>query len=199
MKQLIVAFCLLVSWQAHSQKKNSPAVADRYAKQIDTQLQNKELSAKSLDYMSMPGGAVTGYYDGPKLVLIYTAYGAEYGYRSYSYYLRNDSLLLVQEVEAIWKLSGDEDHERFEVYRKEHTDTSGVTDLSGWPMEIDDNNRYYFRDTVITEAKILRFKKPEAAEKGEIAEKNKELLRRLRIHCGELGYERSLRKAQAPK
>lgn len=199
MKQLIIAFCLLVSWPAHSQKKFNPAAADRYAKQIDTQLQSKELSAKSLDHMSATGGSVTGFYSDGRLALIYTVYSGEHGYRSYNYYLRHDSLLLVQEAQVFWKLSTEEDYERFEAYRQKHTDKEGVTDLSGWPMEIDDNNRYYFRDTVIAEARLLRFQKPRGPEKNEIAEANKELLRRLRIHCGELGYERSLRKAQAPK
>jgi hypothetical protein len=68
---------------------------------------------------------------------------------------------------------------------------------------MDDDNRYYFSDTVIMKTELRSFRKPEMAEKGEIAEKNKELLRRLRIHCGELGYERSLRvtpgRDQAPK
>ncbi len=190
MKSLIVFCCLLVSFPAHSQKNTAQLPADRYAQHIDAKRQEKNLHAKSLDYMSMPGGAVTGYYDGAKLVLIYTAYGAEHGYSSYSYYLRHDSLLLVQEVKAFWKLSTEEDYQRFEAYRETHTDSSGVTDLSGWPMEVDDDNRYYFRDTVIVDVKIKRFKKPKTATQEEIAETNKELLRRLRIHCGELGYER---------
>ncbi len=190
MKYLIFSGCLLLSLLAYSQKKGKPEAADRYAKQVDAQLQHRELSAKSLDYMSAPGGAVTGYYAGLELVLIRTVYGAEHGYRSYHYYLRHDSLLMVQEVQAFWKLSTGEDYERFETYRKEHTDTSGVTDLSGWPMETDDDNRYYFHDTVIVKAELRSFKKPEMAEKGELAEKNKELLRRLRIHCGELEYVR---------
>lgn len=190
MRSLLLISCLVISTLAYSQKKAKQNPADRYAQQIDEQRQNKTLTVKSLDHMSMPGGSVTGYYDGPKLVLIYTVYSGERGYRSYSYYLRHDSLLLVQEAKVYWKLSTEEDYERFDAYRLKHTDKDGVTDLSGWPMETDDNNRYYFRDTVITGAKILQFKKPEAAEKGEIAEKNKELLRRLRIHCGELEYVR---------
>lgn len=189
MKPLIFFVCLLMAFPAHSQKKTAQSAADRYAQQIDEQRENKTLTPKSLDHMSVPGGAVTGYYLDSKLVLIYTAYGAEHGYQSYSYYLRHDSLLLVQEAQVYWKLSTEEDYERFEAYRLKHTDKEGVTDLSGWPMEVDDNNRYYFRDTVITEAKLLRFKKPEAAQKDKIAEKNKELLRRLRIHFGELEYK----------
>lgn len=190
MKCLLLICGIAFSLLAHSQKKVTQAAADSYTQQIDKQRQNNTLTAKRLNYMSMPGGAVTGYYSGNKLVLIYTAYGGEQGYRCYNYYLRHDSLLLVHEVQAFWKLSGDEDYERFEAYREKHTDKEGVTDLSGWPMEIDDNNRYYFRDTVIAESKLLRFQKPRGPEKDEIAEANKELLRRLRIHCGELGYER---------
>jgi len=190
MRSIILSFCLLLSLLAHSQKKSRLSSADLYAQQIDARLKNKELSVKSLDHMSPTGGSVTGFYSGEKLVLMYTVYSAEHGYRAYSHYLRHDSLLLVREVQAMWKLSTEEDYVRFEAYSKEHTDSSGVTDLSGWPMEIDDDNRYYFRDTAIVEAKLMSFKKPKPTTKEEIAEKNKDLLHRLRIHCGELEYVR---------
>lgn len=190
MRSLLLISCLVMACLAHSQKKAKQNPADGYAQQIDEQRQNKTLSAKSLDHMSATGGSVTGYYLGSKLVLIYTVYSGENGYLSYSYYLRHDSLLLVQEAQVYWKLSTEEDYERFDAYRLKHTDKDGVTDLSEWPMETDDNNRYYFRDTAIVKAELKSFKKPKTATKEEIAEKNKELLRRLRIHCGELEYVR---------
>lgn len=203
MKHLFLISCLAISILAHGQKKAKQNPADRYAQQIDAQRENKTLSAKSLDHMSATGGAVTGFYSGGRLALIYTVYSGEHGYRAYHYYLRHDSLLLVREIQAFWKLSTQEDYERFEVYRGEHTDSSGVTDLSGWPMETDDDNRYYFSDTTIVDVKVRSFKKPRAATEDEIAGKNKELLNRLRIHCGELGYEKSFRvtpgRDQAPK
>jgi hypothetical protein len=163
--------------------------ADRYAQQIDEKRSLKNLTEKSLDYMSMPGGAVSGYFQADKLVLIQTNYGAEHGYISYTYYLRNDSLLLVKELKVFWKFSNEEDYERFEDYRKKHTDEKGVTDLSGWPMETDDDNSYYFHDTVIVDFKIRSFKKPKTVTEDEIAGKNKDLMQRLRIHCKELEYE----------
>jgi|GEM_PF-2578373 hypothetical protein len=203
MNYLLLISCLAISFLAHSQKKTTQNPADRYVQQIDARLKSKELSAKSLDHMSATGGSVTGFYSDGRLALIYTVYSGEHGYRSYNYYLRHDSLLLVQETQVFWKLSTEEDYERFEAYRQKHTDKEGVTDLSDWPMEIDDNNRYYFHDTVIVDFKIRSFKKARGATEDEIAETNKELLRRLRIHCKELEYKRSLRvtpgRDQAPK
>lgn len=190
MKAILFSLCLLLSLPVWSQKKSLPASAERYALQIDAQRQQNSLIAKSLDHMSATGGSVTGFYAGEKLVLIYTVYSAERGYHAFNYYLRHDSLLLVRELQAMWKLHSEEDYERFDTYRIAHTDSSGVTDLSGWPMDIDDDNHYYFQDTVMVKAELKSFKKPQMAEKSELAEKNKDLLRRLRIHCGELEYRR---------
>lgn len=190
MKPLLFYVCLVCSLVTHGQKKKTLFSADRYAQQIDTRQQQNNLTAKSLDHMSVPGGAVTGYYQGDKLVLIQTNYGAEHGYMSYTYYLRHDSLLLVKELKEFWKFSNEEDYERFEDYRKTHTDEKGVTDLSGWPMETDDDNAYYFQDTLIVDFKIRSFKKAKTVTEKEIADMNKDLMRRLRIHCGELEYVR---------
>ena len=191
MKAILFSFCLIFSLLTYGQKKKPLSSADRYAQQIDEKRSLKNLTKKSLDYMSMPGGAVTGYYQDDKLVLIQTNYGAEHGYISYTYYLRNDSLLLVKELKVFWKFSNEEDYERFEDYRKKHTDEKGVTDLSGWPMETDDDNSYYFHDTVIVDFKIRSFKKAKTVTEDEIAGKNKDLMQRLRIHCKELEYRRA--------
>lgn len=190
MKAIFFSFCLIFSLLTYGQKKSNLSSTDHYAQQTDEKRSLNKLTAKSLDHMSIPGGAVTGYYENTALVLIYTTYGAEHGYISYSYYLRHDSLLLVKELKEFWKFSNEEDYERFEDYRKTHTDEKGVTDLSGWPMETDDDNAYYFQDTLIVDFNIRSFKKTKTVTEKEIADMNKDLMRRLRIHCGELAYVR---------
>lgn len=133
---------------------------------------------------------MTGYYAGKELVLVHTDFGAEYGHTAYIFYLRHDSLLLVKEIKESLKFSNDADYDNFEVYCKSHTDAKGNTDLSGWPLEIDDDNSYYFRDTVIVSTKISSFKKAKTLSANEIKELNAGLLERLRIHYKELEYIR---------
>lgn len=131
-----------------------------------------------------------GYYAGKELVLVHTDFGAEYGHTAYTFYLRHDSLLLVKETKEFLKFSNDADYENFEAYRKSHTDAKGNTDLSGWPLEFDDNNRYYFHDAVIVSTNISSLKKTKALSNQELTEKSADLLERLQIHYKELEYVR---------
>lgn len=190
MKSVLLIFCLTIGFALFAQKKQANTAIDRYAQQLDLQRRDHKLHAKALDHMSPQGGAVMGYYAGKELVLVHTDFGAEYGHTAYTFYLRHDSLLLVKETKEFLKFSNDADYENFEAYRKSHTDAKGNTDLSGWPLEFDDNNRYYFHDAVIVSTNISSLKKTKALSNQELTEKSADLLERLQIHYKELEYVR---------
>ena len=104
---------------------------DKYVTLLDKKVKTNNLVKKPLENMSMPGGSVTGYYLNTKLVLIKTQYAGEFGYNSYSFYFRNDSLLFVNEVKVHLQIpETDEKYEEYEKYVKAHTDKNGNQDLT---------------------------------------------------------------------
>ena len=160
---------------------------DKYVVYIDKCLNSKKLVKKDLDRMSVPGGAVSGYYLEKKLVLIKTMYGAEFGCTTYQFYLKNDSLVYVNETKEFLKVPEDSlKYEEFELYIKSHTDKKGNTNLSKWPLETNDNNSYYLSNNIIVDFKLKSFNKPKQTFEDKIAEKNKELIYRFTTHITEL-------------
>lgn len=160
---------------------------DKYIIYIDKCFNSKKLVKKDLDRMSIPGGAVSGYYLEKKLVLIRTIYGAEFGCTAYKFYLKNDSLVFINESKEFLKVPEDSiKYVEFESYMKSHTDKKGNTNLSKWPLETYDDNSYYLSNNTIVDFKLKSFKKPKKAFEDEIREKNKELIYRFTTHIAEL-------------
>ena len=166
---------------------DKPNDVDKYVVYINKCFNSKKLVKKDLDRMSIPGGAVSGYYLENKLVLIKTIFGAEFGCTAYKFYLKKDSLVYVNETKEFYKVPEDSlKYEEFERYIKSHTDKKGNTNLSKWPLETFDNNCYYLSNNIIVDFKLKSFNKPIQAFEDKIAEKNKELIYRFTTHIAEL-------------
>lgn len=181
-------FLILASMVFFSFKQiRLPDPTDKYVSVIDNYLKSKKLKEKFLDHMSIPGGAVWGYYLKGELVLIKTSYGAEYGYTDYSYYIKNDSLVFVRERKEFLKIPEDDaKQQEFEKHVKQHTNKDGNVDCSKWPLETDDNNVYYINDSHIVDFKLRSFNKVKNVYEDEVEKKNKDLIRRYKIHVEEL-------------
>ncbi len=144
---------------------------DGYKSLIDKQFEHNELEVKNIDHKSILCGSIKGYYAYKKLVLIKTCNNAEYGFHSYDFYVKNDSLLLVCEQQRDIQIPVKQ--EDFDAYVKKHTDKKGNTDMSKLPLSICDDNLFYMSNNNIAEAKLKQFNKPKTAIKDDIAQKNK--------------------------
>ena len=137
--------------------------------------------------MSIPGGAVTGYYLNKKLVIIKTQYNGEFGYNAYSFYFRNDSLLFVNEIKVHLQIpETDEENEKYEKYLKAHTDKNGNQDLTKWPLATNINNKYYLINDSIVKYALSNFNKTMKPLDNEIAATNKDIIYRYKTHINEL-------------
>ncbi len=131
--------------------------------------------------MSLYGGSLTGYYSDNKLVLITADHEVAYCSNEYSYYIKNDSLVFV--TEQITKIK---EPDNFDEYIKNHTDKSNNTDLSKLPLEINDDNQYYFHDDKIIACRMKSFKKKIIIVEDIVGEKNRMLVMFYKSHLDEL-------------
>jgi hypothetical protein len=144
---------------------------DAYKNAIDKQFEHNELDFKKVDHKSDICGSIKGYYVNKKLVLMKTCSNGDFGFHSFDFYIKNDSLLLVCEQQRDIKIPAKQ--EDFEVYVKKHTDKKGNTDMSKLPLSICDDNIFYLSDNHIVDAKLKQFNKPKTGLENEIAQKNK--------------------------
>ena len=160
---------------------------DKYVTSLDKKVKTKGLVVKPLENMSIPGGAVTGYYLNKKLVLIKTIYGGEFGYNAYSFYFRNDSLLYVNEIRDHLEIpETEEKYDEYEKYIKTHTDKYGHQDLTKLPHSESANNIYYLINDSIVKYSLRNFNKAVNATENEVAKTNKDIIYRYKTHIIEL-------------
>lgn len=183
MKHLFTLLALTTLFNVSFAQKREPYPADQYVKTINANFKAGKLVKKQLNYMSPLGGDVEGYYLNQKLVFIKTTYGGECGYHSYDFYIKNDTLVFVKEIAKYCKII---DGDKYTAYIAAHTDRNGNTDMTKWPLETDDNNRYYIDDNHIIDFILKSFVKPTKAYEDIIAAKSKEIIEHYNSHLQEL-------------
>jgi hypothetical protein len=123
---------------------------DAQVKSILAAKKSGQLTVKVLEHMSPSGGALTGYYQGQKLVLIEQQFNAEYGFHALDLYFAHDSLIYVIE-EVIELQYFAENDAAYQAYVKKHTNSEGDLDMSNWPKAVEEENHYYFhKDQIIS-------------------------------------------------
>jgi hypothetical protein len=186
--QFIRIFILLFSFSGVISSQNSATKAiDKHVNQVNDFLKTKSLVKKQADSLSILGGVLTSYALKNKLLLIKSHHGGEFGYVDYSYYLKNDSLVFIDEKKVSLKEPVTEkqyaEYERYVIF---HTDKNGVVDYTQWPLGVNIHNTYYFKNNVIFKYELKNFKKIIKPEENEIQEINKNLLNRYETHLLEL-------------
>lgn len=169
MARIIIILSLMFCAFAFKLNSNDKQT-DTYKSLIDKQFEHNELEVKHVDHKSSLCGSIKGYYANKKLVLIKTCNNEEFGYHSYDFYIKNDSLLLVCEQQRDIQIPAKQ--EDFNAYVKKHTDKKGNTDMSKLPLSISDDNMFYMSNNAIVEAKLKQFNKLKTAMENEIAQKN---------------------------
>lgn len=144
---------------------------DSYKSAIDKQFEHNELEVKTINHKSTLCGSIKGYYTSKKLVLIKTCNNREYGFHSYDFYIKNDSLQLVCEQQRDIQIPAKQ--EDFNAYVKKHTDKRGNTDMSKLPLSICDDNIFYMSNNHIVDIKLKQFNKSKVAMEDEITQKTK--------------------------
>lgn len=183
MKTKLIIFFLAIFSLSFSQNDLRKKI-DKYIVDIDKSVKAKKLQTKKLDRMSHVGGAVTGYYKGNKLILIKTSFNAEFGFRAYSYYIQNDSLVCVKEKALFVKEPKDE--KELEEYNKTHTDKNGNVDYSKLPIETEDDSVYYFKNNVMIAYNANNYNSPSYNWTESKSLKNDQLLENFKTHVNEL-------------
>jgi hypothetical protein len=173
MARIIVIISLMFCAFAFTSNGDGKQI-DAYKSLIDKQFEHNELEVKNIDHKSVLCGSIKGYYANKKLVLIKTCNNTEYGFHSYDFYVKNDSLLLVCEQQRDIQIPVKQ--EDFDAYVKKHTDKKGNTDMSKLPLSICDDNLFYMSNNNIVDAKLKQFNKPKSAVEDEIAQKNKTII-----------------------
>lgn len=181
--KLLFLLAFIFNFLLSDQKKNAEDNVDLYKKSIDRKRKKGVLVEKKYEKMSSLGGAVAGYYEHDKLILIQTCYNGESGNHAFDFYIRNDSLLFVTEIEKKFKEYQSE--ETYQNYANHHTDKTGHLDLSKMTAIITMDNYYYMNDTTITESHVKGYRKSTLTE-DEVLEKNKIIIDHYRHHLHEL-------------
>jgi hypothetical protein len=154
----------------------------KYKADIDKKLSTKKLVLEEYPERSLYGGALAGYYFDHKLVLIKTDLNVAFSTTEMSYYVRSDTLLFVSEITIQIK-----EPDNIEEYLKEHTDKNNHTDFSRLPLNIDENNIYYFQGGKIIDSQMKSFRKKIKMTEAMLMEKHKVILEFYRSHLEELG------------
>lgn len=173
MARIIVIISLMFCVFAFKSNDDDKQI-DAYKSFIDKQFEQNELEVKNVDHKSSLCGSIKGYYANKKLVLIKICNNGEFGFHSYDFYIRNDSLILVCEQQRDIQIPSKQ--EEFDAYIKKHTDKKGNTDMSKLPLSTCDDNMFYMSNNHIMDAKLKQFNKPKKAMEDDIDQKNKTIV-----------------------
>ncbi len=154
----------------------------KYKSDIDSKIRKNQVVVRRVDKLKSLRGSLISYLSNKNLVCLTYNDKKEFGLQSYTYYLKNDTIVLVT-----YKLfySEEPNENEIEAFKKKYYKNNEIDFLKA-PLMISNESTYYFNLNKIIKAESKSFGKPYVENEGQIYLQNQAILLNLKLLKEEL-------------